>query len=116
MNIMIGTFGTHGDVADAPPARRRRLRDILVAHFDSEELRTLCFDLGVAYDDRRGEGRAAKARELVAVLERQGRITDLGTLVQQLRPHAGAGAGARSKRLSRLHIGTIRSGMVTTIR
>jgi len=34
-------------------------------HFDAEELRTLCADLCVDYDNLQGEGKAAKARELV---------------------------------------------------
>jgi tetratricopeptide (TPR) repeat protein len=42
-----------------------------------EELRDLCFDLGVKYDDLPGEGAAAKARELVDYLERHCRIPDL---------------------------------------
>jgi hypothetical protein len=38
-----------------------RLHPLLVEHFNQEELRTLCFDLGVRYDDLGGEGVAAKA-------------------------------------------------------
>jgi hypothetical protein len=42
------------------------LRLILSLHFDLEEFRTLCFDLGIDFDNLRGEGKEAKARELVA--------------------------------------------------
>jgi tetratricopeptide (TPR) repeat protein len=42
-----------------------------------EELRDVCFDLGVKYDDLPGEGAAAKARELVDYLERHCRIPEL---------------------------------------
>ena len=45
--------------------------------FDLEELRTLCFTLGIDYHNLPGEGKAAKARELVAYCERKGRTLDL---------------------------------------
>ena len=66
---------------------RTKLHRLLTAHFDAEELRTLCFDLLIDYDDLRGEGKASKARELVTYLERRGRIDDLVAIVNQLRPH-----------------------------
>ena len=64
----------------------RILRPILVDRFDLEELRTLCFDLGVDYDSLRGEGKEAKARELVGYIERRGRLDELETRIKQLRP------------------------------
>ncbi len=54
--------------------------------FDEEELRTLCFDLGQDYDSLRGEGKAGKARELVAYLHRHGRIGELLDIIIRLRP------------------------------
>ncbi len=63
-----------------------RLRQILDTRFDLEELRTLCSDLGVDYDSLPGEGKAAKARELVNYLERHDRISDLVELGKQIRP------------------------------
>lgn len=54
-----------------------QLRQELAASCSYEELRTLCFDLGVTFDDLPGEGITAKARELVAHMERQRRIPDL---------------------------------------
>jgi hypothetical protein len=66
---------------------RTKLRQLLSTHFDEEELRTLCFDLGMSYDDLRGEGVPHKARELVAYLERRGRIPELVTLGKRERPH-----------------------------
>jgi hypothetical protein len=64
------------------------LRQLLTTHFDAEELRTLSLDLGVEYDNLRGEGRTNKARELVAYLERRGRIPRLVSACAQQRPHA----------------------------
>ena len=47
-----------------------RLHKQLSQHLDLEELRTLCFYMGIDYDDLRGEGKVAKARELVKKVER----------------------------------------------
>jgi hypothetical protein len=65
-----------------------RLHEILAKRFDVEELRTLCFHLGVDYDDLKGEGKTGKARELVAFLERHRRIGELVAIGKQLRPDA----------------------------
>ena len=39
------------------------LRQLLATRFDQSELRTLCFDLGIEYDDLVGASKADKARE-----------------------------------------------------
>jgi hypothetical protein len=57
--------------------RNIKLHRLLTVHFDEEELRTLCFHLGVDYNDLGGEGKTGKARELVLYLERQGRLEEL---------------------------------------
>jgi len=58
----------------------------LVEHFDLEELRTLCFDLGVNYDDLGGEGITAKARGLITVMLRQNRLAELASKLRVQRP------------------------------
>jgi hypothetical protein len=63
-----------------------QLRQLLTDHFDAEELCTLCFDLGVDYDNLRGEGKTNKVRELVAYLERRGRIPELVATCHHQRP------------------------------
>jgi DNA-binding response OmpR family regulator len=63
-----------------------RLHEILAKYFDIEELRTLCFRLGLDYDDLRGEGKQGKARELVVLLDRRGHIAQLVACGNQLRP------------------------------
>ena len=62
-----------------------QLREKVIRYFDEEELRTLCGDLGVDYDDLRGEGKAAKAREFVNYLERRGRLPELVRKCSELR-------------------------------
>jgi formylglycine-generating enzyme required for sulfatase activity len=66
---------------------RVELRKRIISYFDEQELRTLCFDLKVDYDDLRGEGRADKARELVAYFERRGRISELVVYCRLVRPN-----------------------------
>jgi len=70
---------------------RARLRQALTTHFSAEELRTLCFDLGVDYENLAGEGKADTARELVAHLERHGRIPDLIAIASKQRPNVSWG-------------------------
>ena len=64
-----------------------RLRETLAEYFDAGELRTLCFDLGVDYDDLPGEGKANKARELIAYLERRDRLSELVHVCERQRPN-----------------------------
>ena len=74
--------------ADAPPRHinRARLRRLLADRFDAGELRTLCFDLQIDYDDLPGAGKANKARDLVAYMERHARLPQLIALGRKLRP------------------------------
>jgi len=62
------------------------LRLILVMRFDLEEIRTLCFDLEVDFDSLRGEGKAAKARELIIHLQNRRRLDKLISQIKQTRP------------------------------
>jgi hypothetical protein len=64
------------------------LRDILVTNFNDGELRDLCFDLGVEYENLGGEGKSGKARELVAYCQRRERLPDLEAACRRLRPGA----------------------------
>jgi hypothetical protein len=63
-----------------------KLRRAIAERFDLEELRTLCFDLKIDYDNLPGEGKSNRARELVAFLNRCNRIPDLISYGKQHRP------------------------------
>ena len=71
-----------GGVDELPsfqPAELIKLRRSISILFNESELRDLCFDLGLDYDDLPGAGKKDKARELVGYYHRRGRI---GHLVQ----------------------------------
>jgi hypothetical protein len=70
----------------AEPSYRARLRQLLSTHFNEGELRTLCFDLNIEYDDLPGRGSAEKARELVSYLERHSRIDEFLLVGKRMRP------------------------------
>jgi hypothetical protein len=56
--------------------------------FNLEEVRTLCFDLGVDFDNVAGEGKSARIRELILQLARREELQRLIDLVRQERPRA----------------------------
>ena len=76
----VDAAGTALAAALDPVALRRTLDD----RFDLEEIRNLCFDLSIDFDDLRGEGK--KTREVVAYCQRRGRLQDLAIRIAALRP------------------------------
>ena len=91
VNEIIGAESQAGVEAESNPAEQTpayitRLRQNLEDYFDDEELRTLCADLGIEYQDLAAEGKAGKARELVNYLKRRERLPDLVKLCRGLRP------------------------------
>lgn len=55
------------------------LRDFIDRYFDDNELRDLCFDLGIDYQNLSGDNKSAKIRELIMHCERYGRYQELET-------------------------------------
>jgi len=70
---------------------RVRLRNVLNTYFSLEELKSLCFDLGIDYDALPGDSKIAKAMELVGYFERRGGRWSLIDRLKELRPHAFLG-------------------------
>ncbi len=60
-----------------------QLRQSLVESFDDNELRDLCFDLRIDYESLSGEGKSAKARELVTYCERHKRLDELQAAINR---------------------------------
>ena len=61
-------------------------RKLLVDRFSKEEIRDLCFDLGVEHENLPGQTRAAKARELLEYSKRRDRMQALDSYLKQNRP------------------------------
>lgn len=74
---------------DGPTIDRSRLLEQIRALFSDGELRDLCLDLGVDYESLPGGGKGDKARELLLLMERLGRLPDLVRRVTEVRPHIG---------------------------
>lgn len=63
-----------------------RFCDLIITHFDVEELNGLMFELGVRKDEIAGDTIGARSRDLVTYCERRGRLGDLLTQCARLRP------------------------------
>jgi hypothetical protein len=66
--------------------KRTILRRQLVTYFSDIDLRELCFDLLIDYDDLPGDNKRIKVIELISHMERRGQILELVQLCKQLRP------------------------------
>lgn len=64
-----------------------KLHHDLAERFNKEELRSLCFDLGIRDENLAADTLDGMARELVAYCERTGQIPDLVARCRELRPH-----------------------------
>lgn len=65
---------------------RATFHDLIVEHFNNEELMQLCFDLGVFWDRLPGDALDGKARALIEKLEREERLYQLVGECQRMRP------------------------------
>lgn len=63
-----------------------RLQGQLVEFFSLEDLRNLCFELGIDFDDLSGEGKKGKARELVIYCRNRAMTDRLIEKARQARP------------------------------
>jgi hypothetical protein len=55
--------------------------------YNEQELRELCFELGIDYDDLPGPARKDKCRELIGLLKRQKRLPEFIQLCRNKRPN-----------------------------
>jgi len=65
---------------------RADLRRKVATYFNDDEIKSLCFDLGIEYENLAGETREAKARELVTYCERTSQVSQLANRCRELRP------------------------------
>jgi GTPase SAR1 family protein len=81
-----GTLSVRRATGQALVLNRLILYQLLVKRLNDQELRELCFELNVRYEDLSGEGEAGKARELISHLDRRHRLYDLIETGKRLRP------------------------------
>jgi hypothetical protein len=84
-----GQLQIHVDsqVIGDPEVNLNTLRRILDDAYNSNELRDLCFEVGIDFEDIPGDTQSAKARELVLFARRRGLEARLVELVIRDRPH-----------------------------
>lgn len=75
---------------NGPPMAGSELRDVLATAFSLDELKDLCQDLDVNYENIPGDTLRAKARELVLYFQRHSRFDDLVAAARRIRPDAFA--------------------------
>jgi len=68
-------------------SQRAALRLKLVNNFGEEELRTLCFDLGVDYESISDDNKDIFVRELLILFDRRGNLKQLIAYCRRLRPN-----------------------------
>lgn len=72
-----------------PPSKIATLTEIIQTGFSLDEIKNLCIELGVEYENLLGgEQRVAKSRELVLYFNRRGELQILENKLKELRPHA----------------------------
>jgi len=76
-----------GDKVTSTQRNRIFLVELLVKSFDLSELRSLTFDLNVAFDVFSGDNKSQLCRDLVSYLERRDRLDELIGLLRQYRPN-----------------------------
>lgn len=63
-----------------------RLRALLIQHFNLQELNSLCFNLGVEYEDLEGTTLSEKTQQLVTYMKRRDVLQQLVDEVKKFRP------------------------------
>jgi hypothetical protein len=64
-----------------------KLRGLIGKYFNVGELKSLCFDIDINYDELPGENLSIKVQELVSYCYRHNRTEELIAVCKQLRPH-----------------------------
>lgn len=89
-NLMKAISNRFGDVPLSngfSTENESKLRDQLAEYFNKSELKSLCVDLDIEYENLEGETRNDKARELIKYCHRHGKFKDLIANCKRLRPH-----------------------------
>lgn len=72
-------------MAHHPSVNPSQLRDLMAEHFALDELRSLCMDLGIAYDNMSGDTKREKIISLIEYLQHHRRLDALLLWLQEQR-------------------------------
>lgn len=75
------------DILSPKTSEKARLRQLVAAAFNLDELRALCFDMGIDYEDIPGESKMRKIIELISYFGRQNSIVQLIQYLSLARPN-----------------------------
>ena len=69
------------------PSPFNQLRRQMAESFSLDDVRSLCFDLNVNFDELPHAGLTPKVRDLILLMKQNGRLAELLTAVAKARPH-----------------------------
>lgn len=75
-----------GSSSDSLPPNLKKILPLIINSFNLDDFRTLCFNLGVKYDEIGGRTLSGKARELLLFLEHHEEIPKLLHALENMRP------------------------------
>ena len=79
------------------------LLSLMRDHLNLEELRTLCFQLDVDYDDLLGEAKTGRIRELILLMLRDDRLPELVDALEQSHPEIDWSESVKRDALKKMH-------------
>lgn len=83
----VSLYGTSTKTSSSGQPDPIILRDQMNQYFSVSELRTLCFDLGIDYEDLPGSTKQLKVIELIGFVQRRGVLDNLIKLLAHQRPN-----------------------------
>lgn len=69
------------------PMNRKALRKAIANHFKLDQIQTLCFDLGIDFEELEGKAKTGKVREIIKEMENAGRLHELIDYLKSERPN-----------------------------
>lgn len=75
------------DEVKAEQSVLRALRETVLDTFNEAELKSMCFELGISFENLAGEEHAARVQEFITYLQRRGQLFSLVAYGRKHRPH-----------------------------
>jgi len=66
-----------------------KMHKTIVTHFSLDEIREICFDLLLDFDELGPGGKSVKTRGLIEMCQRQRRLVELAEAIFEYRPNLG---------------------------